>query len=420
MSPSDWTAPDLEVLLRYGVALAIGLLMGLERERNPSARAGLRTFALTGLFGVMAAQLGQQTQSPWIIAAGLLLVGTMIIAAYFRRADKDGDPGTTTVSALLVCYGLGALCWLGEIRLALMLGIASTVLLYFKTELHGISQSLTRRDLISILQFAVLALVVFPLLPDRNYGPYGALNPHQIWLMVVLISGVSLAGYASLRLLGPRQGVLWVGLLGGLVSSTATTLAFSRQGRKSNAAARLAIPVVMLANLVVPLRLLVLTLVVAPSLMQPLSIVLGGGLATGSIAVLYYFAKLKPTGPAPEFSLTNPTEIRTSLGFGLLYAGILVAAAWLSDLAGPKGLLAVAALSGLTDVDAITLSSFRLFNLGNLQSATAVAAVTLALLCNLIFKSALAWIIGGRHLALHALAGMGAMALGLCLAWALA
>ncbi|HYP68289.1 MAG TPA: MgtC/SapB family protein [Thiobacillaceae bacterium] len=420
MSPFDWAAPDLEILLRYGVALAIGLLMGLERERNPSARAGLRTFALTGLFGVMAAQLGQQAQSPWIIAAGLLLVGIMIIAAYFRQPDKQGDPGTTTISALLVCYGLGALCWLGEIQLAVMLGIASTVLLYFKSELHGISESLTRRDLISILQFAVLALVVFPLLPNRNYGPYGALNPHQIWLMVVLISGVSLAGYASLRLLGQSRGVLWVGLLGGLVSSTATTLAFSRQGKKSEAASRLAIPVILLANLVVPLRLLVLTLIVAPRLLHPLSIVLGGGLAAGLIAVLYSFAKLRPSGPAPEFSLTNPTEIRTSLGFGLLYAGVLVASAWLSDLAGPKGLLAVAAVSGLTDVDAITLSSFRLFNLGNLQSATAVGAVTLALLCNLIFRSMLAWIFGGRHLALHALAGMSAMGGGLCLAWALA
>jgi uncharacterized membrane protein (DUF4010 family) len=420
MNPADWTPPDLEVLLRYGTALAIGLLMGLERERNPSARAGLRTFALTALFGTMAAHLGQQANSPWIIAAGLLLVGSMMIAAYFRQPDKEGDPGTTTVSAMLVCYGLGVLCWFGEIRLAVMLGIASTVLLYFKTELHGISQSLTRRDLISILQFAVLALVVFPLLPDRNYGPYGALNPHQIWWMVVLISGVGLAGYAGLRFLGPSRGVLWVGLLGGLVSSTATTLAFSRQGKKSEAAARLAIPVIMLANLVVPLRLLVLALVVAPRLLQPLSIVLGGGLATGLIAVLYNFAKLRPSGPAPEFSLTNPTEIRTSLGFGLLYAGVLVAAAWLSDLAGPKGLLAVAALSGLTDVDAITLSSFRLFNLGNLGSDTAVGAVTLALLCNLIFKSVLAWIFGGRHLALHAVAGMSAMGAGLCLAWALA
>ena len=420
MSPSDWSPPNLEVLLRYGVALAIGLLMGLERERNPSARAGLRTFALTALFGVMATHLGQQAQSPWIIAAGLLLVGGMMIAAYYRQPDKEGDPGTTTVSALLVCYGLGALCWLGEIQLAVMLGIASTVLLYFKTELHGISQSLTRRDLISILQFAVLALVVFPLLPDRDYGPYRALNPHQIWLMVVLISGVSLAGYASLRLLGPSGGVLWVGLLGGLVSSTATTLAFSRKGKGSESAASLAIPVIMLANLVVPLRLLVLTLVVAPRLLQPLSIVLGGGLVAGLIAVLYNFAKLRPAGPAPEFALTNPTEIRTSLGFGVLYAGVLIAAAWLSDLAGSKGLLAVAALSGLTDVDAITLSSFRLFNLGNLQSANAVGAVALALLCNLMFKSVLAWVFGGRRLALHALTGMGAMALGICLAWALA
>ena len=215
MTPADFSAPDLEALLRYATALAIGLLMGLERERNPAARAGLRTFALTALFGAMAGHLGQEADSPWIIAAGLLLVGSMMIAAYFRQPDKAGDPGTTTVSAMLVCYGLGVLCWYGEIRLAVMLGIASTVLLYFKTELHGITQNLTRRDLISILQFAVLSLIVLPLLPNRGYGPYAALNPHQIWWMVVLISGLSLAGYAALRLVGQQRGAIVLGLLGG-------------------------------------------------------------------------------------------------------------------------------------------------------------------------------------------------------------
>ena len=420
MTPADLGTPDLEVLLRYATALAIGLLMGLERERNPSARAGLRTFALTALFGVLAAHLGQMADSPWIIAAGLVLVGSMMIAAYFRQPDKAGDPGTTTVSAMLVCYGLGVLCWYGEIRLAVMLGIASTVLLYFKTELHGITQNLTRRDLISMLQFAVLSLIVLPLLPNRGYGPYDALNPHQIWWMVVLISGLSLAGYAALRLVGQKRGAIVLGLLGGLVSSTATTLSFSRHGRQNEDLAQLAIIVIVLANLVVLARLAVLTGLLGMDVLVDLAPILLGGLLCGALAAGYGLRKFKPSREVPELILSNPTEIRTALTFGAVYAVVLLASAWLADLAGPRGLYAVAAIAGLTDVDAITLSSLRLFKLGHLTVQQAGNAIVLALLANLLFKSGLVWVIGGRKLAGQAIAGMAAMALGLCIVWALA
>jgi uncharacterized membrane protein (DUF4010 family) len=139
---------------------------------------------------------------------GLFLVGAMMIAAYLQSPPQDGDPGTTTVAALMLCYGLGVMVWHDEIQLAVMLGIASTMLLYFKPELRGLSQHMTRRDLLSMLQFAVLALIILPLLPDRNYGPYGALNPYQIWWMVVLIVGVGLAGYAGLGVVRQQAGAV--------------------------------------------------------------------------------------------------------------------------------------------------------------------------------------------------------------------
>ncbi len=208
--PSLWFPAELDTLPRYLVAAALGLLIGLERERNPSAKAGLRTFALTALFGVLASHLAERTQSPWLIVAGLLLTGGMIIAAYLRQPQEEtGDPGTTTIAALVLCYGLGVLSWLEEFQLAVLLGVSATLLLYFKPELRGMSERLTRHDLLSVLQFAVLSLVILPLLPDHDYGPYGALNPYQIWWMVVLISGVSLAGYAARRspLVGTRGPV---------------------------------------------------------------------------------------------------------------------------------------------------------------------------------------------------------------------
>jgi uncharacterized membrane protein (DUF4010 family) len=414
-----WLPPELATLPRYVVALAIGLLMGLERERNPAAKAGLRTFALTALLGVLTAHLATALGESWLIAVGLLLVGAMIIAAYLRDPQRDGDPGTTTVAALMLCYGLGVMVWQNETQLAVMLGIAATVLLYFKPELRGMSQHLSRRDLLAVLQFAVLSLIILPLLPNRNYGPHGALNPYQIWWMVVLIAGVGLAGYAALRLVGQQRGAVVLGLLGGLVSSTATTLAFSRHARASSAMMPVAVIVIVLANLVVLVRLGVLAVVLAPSVLSQLLPVLMGGLVAGGLGAAYGVRKLQPHGGMPELAMDNPTELRPALGFGLMYAGVLLAAAWLSDWLGTRGLYGVALISGLTDVDAITLSSLRLLSLDKLTVSVAVNVVTLATLANLAFKSALALFIGGWKMARHAMAGMGAVGLGMIVAWAI-
>ena len=416
---SNWLPPELASLPRYVVALAIGLLMGLERERNPAAKAGLRTFALTALLGVLAAHLATTLGELWLIAVGLLLVGAMMIAAYLQSPPQDGDPGTTTVAALMLCYGLGVMVWHDEIQLAVMLGIVATMLLYFKPELRGLSQHLSRRDLLSVLQFAVLALIILPLLPNQNYGPYGALNPYQIWWMVVLIAGVGLAGYAALRLVGQQRGAVMLGLLGGLVSSTATTLAFSRHARDSDAMTPVAVIVIVLANLVVLARLGVLATVLAPGVLTQLLPVLLGGLIAGGIGALYGVLRLQPRGAMPPLAMGNPTELRPALGFGLMYAIVLLAAAWLSDWLGARGLYAVALVSGLTDVDPITLSSLRLLNLDKLSMAVVVNVITLATLANLLFKSALTLFIGGWQMARHAIAGMGTMGLGMVAAWAI-
>ena len=168
---------ELSALPHFVTSLAIGLLIGLERERSPGSRAGLRTFALVALFGTLTALLSEETNTPSLLLGGLLIVGLMTIAAYFRARDDSIDPGTTTVAAILVCYGLGAAVWYDNDTLAIMLAIITTVLLYFKTELHGITEKLNRRDLISVLQFAVLTFIILPILPDKNYGPYEAINP---------------------------------------------------------------------------------------------------------------------------------------------------------------------------------------------------------------------------------------------------
>ena len=399
----------------FAVSIGIGLLIGLERERKPDVKAGLRTFALTALLGCLAAMLGEKSGNGWIIAVGLLMAATMMIVAVARDPLDDGDPGTTSIIALMVCYSLGALVWYRHATLAVMLAITTTVLLYFKGQLQLVTRSLTHKDLISILQFAVLSFVVMPILPDEDYGPYAALNPHQIWWMVVLISGLSLAGYAALRVVGNRHGAPLLGFFGGLVSSTATTMVFARHTRDDGDMTETATLVILIANLVVTLRLGIVAVLLAPSLFLPLAAVLGLGLVLGLGFALFKWRKLSAAGELPLPDVKNPTEIRAALTFGLLYGAVLLLSAWLQDIAGRQGLYLVALASGLTDVDAITLSTLRLFNQETLGAGTAVVAIGLAALSNLAFKSGLVLAIGGRPLARRVLPGLAAIGLGFIL-----
>ena len=402
-----------ETLQAFATSIGIGLLIGLERERQSDRKAGLRTFALVGLLGCISALLAQTTDSGWILAAGLLAVAAMMIAAHVSDPLDSGDPGTTSVVALMVCYALGAMIWYGYASSAVMLAIATTILLYFKTELHGISRSLTQVDLLSMLQFGVLALVILPILPDRNFGPYQALNPYNIWLMVVLISGVSLAGYAALRLTGAKHGAALIGLFGGMVSSTATTMIFARHARADAGLVRTAMLVILLANVVVMVRLGVVSFAVAPAILAPLAGVLGSGLVLGLAVALWGWRQLEDGAAVPMPQVSNPTEIRTALTFGGLYALVLVLSAWLQDVAGNRGLYLLALASGLTDVDAITLSSLRMFTMDKLTAAQTITAITLATLSNLAFKAGLVIVIGGAVLARRTLPGFGAIAAGL-------
>ena len=410
-----WLSPELAPLAAFLTSLGLGLLIGLERERAPGAKAGLRTFALVAMAGTLSAMLSEQTAAPWMLGAGLLVLGGMMVAAYFKVSEEQ-DPGTTTIAAVVVCYGLGAMVWYGHTQLAVALAVTTTVLLYFKAELRGVTQHLTRQDLVSFLQFAVLSLVILPVLPDQGYGPYAALNPYQIWWMVVLISGLSLAGYAALRLAGERQGALLTGLFGGVASSTATTLTFARHARRRPELLSVAALVILTANWVVLVRLLLLVGVIAPALMPLAAQVLGLAALVG-VPLLFWRWRHLQSLELPELALSNPTEIRAALGFGALYAGVLFAAAWLSDWAGSQGVYAVALVSGLTDVDAITLSSLRLFGLTTLSGGEALTAILLALLSNIAFKAGLTVVIGGGRLALRTLPGFAAVALGALAGW---
>jgi len=404
---------ELKLVQPFLISLGIGLMMGLERERRPNARAGLRSFALTALLGTTAAMLGEHAASIWPLVAGLLLVGAVMLHAR-APATNGEDPDTVTPLGALLCYCLGALLWYQHAHLAVALALAATSLMYFKAELHGLSHRLTHQDLISFLQFALISFIVLPLLPNQGYGPYGVLNPFRMWLMVVLISGMGLAAYTALRVFGEGRSAPLLGLLGGAVSSTVTTMVYSRQVRQAPGALRMALTVILIANLVVMLRLAIVTGVMGRDVLPQLLPVLGLGFSAGVLVAWRALREIRneTPGTAP-LEIANPIELRAALSFGALFGLVLMAVAWLHDLAGARGVYAVALVSGLTDVDVITLSSLQMHETGSLSSSEVVRTVALAYCSNLLAKLAIVSVVAGRALLLPVLRGFAATAAGL-------
>jgi uncharacterized membrane protein (DUF4010 family) len=390
--------------------LAVGLLIGLERERKQAAKAGVRTFALIALLGTLCALLAETTSSPWLLAVGLVASGATVMSAYVVDPHATNEAGTTTIVAAMLTFCLGAAVWHGNGGLVIAVAIVATVLLHYKTEIEGFTVRLTTTDVASLLQFAVLSLVILPVVPNEGFGPYGALNPYHLWLMVVLISAVSLAGYVAWRLLGGRGPVLILGALGGLVSSTATTLVYARGAHGKPELEKTAATVIILANLVVLLRLSVLAVAVSPSILPVMLPVMAAGLVAGLPVAWIIWRQRQGEASFANPELTNPTDLKVALAFGVAYSLVLVAAAWLNDLAGMAGVYAVAMVSGLTDVDAISLSSFRLFGDASITAANAVATIVVALCSNMVVKAGIVFVVGGASLGRRCLAGFGAVA----------
>jgi uncharacterized membrane protein (DUF4010 family) len=392
-------APESRPALIFLSSLAIGLLVGLERERHPEARAGVRTFALITTFGTLCGLLGQALGSPWVVPVGMVTVAAALIVAYSTEPVALPDSGSTTIIAAVFCFALGAAMWLGHLTLAVSLGVVATVLLHFKIELEAFSRRLTPTDLSVTLQFAVLTLVILPLLPNRGFGPYQAINPFNLWLMVVLISAVGLAGYVSWRLLGSRGNTLVTGLIGGLISSTATTIVYARDARGRDARATANALIILLSSSVVFLRMMILAAAVAPHLLVELAPILGAAILTAIPFAVAWWRGQGQGAPAVSPEFANPVSLPVAISFGLLYGIALFLVPWFADIAGAFGLYAFSFLSGLTDVDAISLSSMRLHLDGRIEAAVAASAIGVAIVANLLLKLGMAWALGGRQIA---------------------
>jgi uncharacterized membrane protein (DUF4010 family) len=391
---NDPQLADSEIFLRLGIALGLGLLVGLQRELAKSQLAGLRTFALITLLGGVAALFDD-----WVLALTLVgVAGTLAMGNYTQAWQGDGEIGATTEVAALLMALVGAGVVRGLVVPGMVLGGVVAVLLYEKERLHGLVQRLGDLESRAIFRLVVLALIILPLVPNRHYGPYEVLNPREIWWMVVLIVGIGLAGYLALRILGARAGGVTSGVFGGLVSSTATTLSWARHARAQSNAAPLASAVVLLASTVVYVRVLIEIAVVAPSLLAAAAWRLGIVLAA-MVVLSWLLLRRVRREDAFRPDPSNPAELRGALVFAALYAAILLAVAWTQERFADEALYVVAFVSGLTDMDALTLSTSRLVTSHRLDHDIAWRLILVASQANLLFKLGIVAVVGGVSLA---------------------
>jgi len=382
---------DLQTVLRLVIAVLLGALIGLQREQVRSRLGGVRTFPLVALLGALSGFL----PGSWTVPAGLLALMGVAVAA--GRPPKEDSGGITSEAALLATFLIGAYAATGSLAVAGIAGATVAVLLQFKPELHGAVEKLGEEDMRAIMRFAVVAMIILPMLPNQAYGPSGTLNPRESWLMVVLVVGLSLAGYIAYKFVGKRGGMLAAGLFGGLISSTATAFGYARQAQSQPKTAAVSGGVVALACAVVFVRIMIELGVVAPRVLLRGALPLSLAAAAAALVAGTVFSSASGEGDGVEPK--NPGGMLAAAGFGAGYALVgLLMVLGRESFAGSEWL--VAGVSGLTDVDAATLSAARLSQGGALEADTAWRLALFAAASNTAFKAGLVTIVSGRLLAL--------------------
>lgn len=384
------------VFTDLGIALGLGLLVGLQRESVESPLAGVRTFPLATVLGTLCAMLAVPLGG-WFVAAGFLIVGLLVVAGNIVTSLHTADVGLTTEIALILMFAVGCYVVVGPTEVAVVMGGGVAVLLQAKKRLQGIIEKLGEEDVRAIMQFALISLVILPVLPDAAFGPFDVLNLREIWLMVVLIVGLSLGGYIIFRFWGEKAGTVLGGILGGVISSTATTFSYARRSARAEGQVRAAAIVIMIASTVVIVRVAAEVIVVAPEAAWIMAVPLGILFAAHLAACfgLWISGRGEDSSMPPQ---DNPTELKPALLFAALYAVILVAVAAARVYFGNRGLYLVAGMSGLTDVDALTLSAAQLTRDGRLAVDQAWRMIVIATVSNLVFKTAVVGAVGGRGL----------------------
>ena len=403
------------------LALAIGLLIGIERERAHADHKihdpiGARTFTLLAMLGAIAGHFSETTVS----AVLALFAVAIIVASYFRSPALPDDPGVgaTTEVAAMATFGLGYLAHSDQ-ALAVLLAVCTLTVLALKARIHQFAAAgLTAREITAALTFMVIAFVVLPLLPNRSLDPWGLFNPFRLWLVFVMMAGISFGGYIAARLLGPARGLIAGGFFAGLVSSTAATLALSQRSREEKAPLRSLAVGIVLANVASVIAMLAIVGATNRELLDVAAPVFGAPIVLGSLIGLVALRFLDRV-EQKAFTLSNPLELKSTAKLAAVLALVLVVAGAAGRYFGTAGIMITALVVGTTDVHAVTLAVATLVSGGSLPTTDGILALLTAFLANMVVKLALAGVGGGRRIFLLAGPPLAAMMAAAAIAWAL-
>ncbi len=381
-----------------GISLLLGLLVGMQRELHELRIAGFRTFAIVTLFGTICAYLAQAF-TPLILGFGFLgIIAVIVVGNMVKMKSRSAEFGMTTEVSMLLMYGVGAYLTIGPWIIAAALAGSIAILLQIKPQLLWALTRMDDKDIKAIMQFVLITFIILPILPNQTFGPFDVFNPQRTWLLVVLITGISFAGYLIYKFMGDRAGTVLGGILGGLISSTATTVSYSRLSAQNPSSDFHAAVVVIIASAMVYPRIAIEILVLAPDyfyqMIWPVFIMF-----IISVGVSWYaYRQVQETRHSmPE--QRNPSELRTALTFGAVYVAILFVISATTEYLGSEVLFLVAAVSGLADMDAITLSVSQQVQNGTVAVSVGWKLILTALIANTVFKYSVLHFIGGKNVA---------------------
>lgn len=390
------TDPLLTLVFRLLVAFGIGALIGLEREQSESGGsfAGSRTFPLFGLYGALV-----QAFFPAMLPIALAVLALPLSLAYVGKVWLERDIGLTTLTAALLTVLFGALAAhsLRGTIVAIVAGGATMALLSAKGPIHRLAGQIGESERRATVKFVLVALVVLPVLPDRELAALYGLNPRFVWLMVVFVTGLSFSAYVLSRTIGARRGIALTGILGGFVSSTATAVSMAERTIQTPDLYRICAFSTVIAAVVMFPRAMIEVAVVNPSLLPHVVVPLGAMTAVGFLAagVLYWWT---PASTTVSTDIANPVRLRPAVFFGGLFAIVVVVSRYADEMFGATGVYATAFVSGLADVDAITLTLSKLAADGTVAPDVATTGIVIAAITNTLVKAALAWVIGTPQL----------------------
>ena len=392
---------NYEPFIALGISFGIGSLVGLQRESINNRMAGVRTFTLIALLGTFAGFLSEIFQNPYVIPLfAIAIVALMVVSNVAKiKNTNETSMGITTEIAALMVYAIGVYLVLGEKVVGVMAGGVLAVMLYAKERLHGFIGKLKDKEISAIMTFAAISLIILPVLPDQAYGPFEVLNPRNIWLMVVLIVGMSVLGYFVYKWMDKKTGLLSSGLLGGIISSTATTVSFARKTKSGKSGGKLSAFVILVAVTVSMVRVAVEVIVVVRSkaveVVAPLAVLF---VLMALLCVVFFYLILKDRKEEELPEPKNPAQFKSALVFAFIYAAILLIVAYTEKEFGNRGLYIASALGGLANKDAITLSLAGRIS-GGLETGLGWRLIMTAVISNLFFKGVIAAVVGNRELA---------------------